>query len=530
MLVARSLWWLLARPESAAHNQEVDMIGELNKAREPASLTKVADAARWRIKHALRDTRAELGQFLTPAPIADFMAGMFHTKRALIRVLDPGAGVGTLTAALVEALLRRKCPPDTISATCYEIDPRLFGQLEGTMQSCRDHCARLGVRFAFDIRRGDFVTAATGSRGALFGNHEESYECVVLNPPYRKINSHSDTRLQLRSAGIETTNLYSAFMLLSAKLLSPSGEFVSISPRSFCNGPYFRQFRRQFLQLLDLQHVHVFESRADTFKDDGVLQENVIIYGIARAARKSDVKVSIADQRGRYLARSVPADQIVRPDDPEAIIHVISGPDDAKIAQRMLQLKGSLGALGLSVSTGRVVDFRARRYLRAEHRPDCAPLIYPAHFRAGRILWPKPNSRKPNAIVANDATADLLLPSGFYVLTKRFSAKEEPRRVVAAVYDPGKSASRQVAFDNKTNFFHVRGRGIDERLAYGLAVFLNSSTVDDYFRLFSGHTQVNAADLRRLPYPTIEQLIGLADAGGELQDQATIDAAVARLF
>jgi len=506
------------------------MIGEVSTKTSETSLTKVADAARWRLKHALNDTRAELGQFLTPAPIADFMAAMFRTKATRIRVLDPGAGVGTLTAALTETLLRRNPPPVAISATCYEIDPRLFRQLEGTMKNCRDHCARFDVRFGFDIRRQDFIEAATVSAQGLFSNPADAYECVVLNPPYRKINSQSDTRLHLRAAGIETSNLYSAFMLLAARLLVPGGEFVSITPRSFCNGPYFQPFRRQFLQLLDIRHVHVFESRTDAFKDDGVLQENVIVHAVAHVARGRQVNVSITDESGRVSERSVPADQIVRPDDPEAIIHIISDPDGDKVVRRMLQLKGSLGALGISVSTGRVVDFRTRRYLRTEHRPDSVPLIYPAHFQAGRICWPNPNSRKPNALVANDATADLLLPSGFYVLTKRFSTKEERRRVVAAVYDPSEIKSARVAFDNKTNYFHVRGCGMDQRLARGLAIFLNSSAVDGYFRLFSGHTQVNAADLRRLPYPSLEQLQGLAGAISDLRSQATIDGAVARLF
>jgi hypothetical protein len=35
-----------------------------------------------------------------------------------------------------------------------------------------------------------------------------------------------------------------------------------------------------------------------------------------------------------------------------------------------------------------------------------------------------------------DADAKALLPSGFYVVVKRFSAKEERRRIVAAVWDP----------------------------------------------------------------------------------------------
>jgi hypothetical protein len=36
--------------------------------------------------------------------------------------------------------------------------------------------------------------------------------------------------------------------------------------------------------------------------------------------------------------------------------------------------------------------------------------------------------------------------------------------------------------------------------------YLNSSFVDNFFRQFSGHTQVNASDLRKIPYPSLEFL------------------------
>jgi len=40
----------------------------------------------------------------------------------------------------------------------------------------------------------------------------ERFNCAILNPPYKKINSDSETRLTLREVGIETSNLYTGFL------------------------------------------------------------------------------------------------------------------------------------------------------------------------------------------------------------------------------------------------------------------------------------------------------------------------------
>lgn len=39
-------------------------------------------------------------------------------------------------------------------------------------------------------------------------------------------------------------------------------------------------------------------------------------------------------------------------------------------------------------------------------------------------------------------------------------------------------------------------------MAFGLYAYLNSTEVDKYFRVFNGHTQVNATDLRTMKYPS----------------------------
>src|SRR3990172_1643007 len=67
--------------------------------------------------------RALMGQFLTPASVATFMAEVFECTKPAVRILDPGAGPGALSAAFVLAMCRRPHRPNVIALTAYEIDP-----------------------------------------------------------------------------------------------------------------------------------------------------------------------------------------------------------------------------------------------------------------------------------------------------------------------------------------------------------------------------------------------------------------------
>jgi len=56
-----------------------------------------------------RGHRSDAGQFFTPAPIARCLAGWFGLKglnRRALHLLDAGAGVGVLTAAVVERITK----------------------------------------------------------------------------------------------------------------------------------------------------------------------------------------------------------------------------------------------------------------------------------------------------------------------------------------------------------------------------------------------------------------------------------------
>lgn len=459
------------------------------------------------------DTRAALGQFLTPSGVARYMASLSSIRGPHVRLLDPGAGVGSLTVAWLAEACRGPERPRSVDIIAYEIDDVLAETLEQVLAVAQRSCAEVGVSVQYTIHREDFIThSAEQLDGGLFNAPASPFHAAILNPPYRKIRSDSKERALLSSLGIETSNLYTAFVALALRRLITSGELIAITPRSFCNGPYFTPFRNDLLRQANLTHLHVFDARDAAFADDEVLQEN-IIFRVERGVSQHDtvcVEWSEAGDTQSLVRRAVPYQEIVRPDDKERFIHVVPDEWDARIAAHIRTLSGSLSTLGIAVSTGRVVDFRAKEHLRAQASSDTVPLLYPGHLKAGAVVWPKEDGRKPNALVACEDTASLLSPSGYYVLVKRFTSKEERRRVSAALHSPGSTGGGPIAIENHVNYYHCGGVGLPREIAIGLTGYLNSSLVDAFFRQFSGHTQVNATDLRKLPYPTSLQLSRIA--------------------
>ena len=116
------------------------------------------------------------------------------------------------------------------------------------------------------------------------------------------------------------------------------------------------------------------------------------------------------------------------------------------------------------------------------------------------------------------------MKEGVYVIVRRFSAKEERRRVVAYLITPEDTKSELVGFENHWNVLHIKKSGLPLDVAKGLAVFLNSTALDNYFRVFSGHTQVNATDLRNMKYPSLDLLRKMGSGYKHGLEQQEVDA------
>lgn len=485
-------------------------------------------------KEHLKSERSRIGQFLTPAPIAHFMASLFQRDVKDVQILDAGAGAGVLSAAAVETFISQRKRLRSVNVIAYESDELMLPYLEDTLSRCKAACIKVDIAFRSETRAKDFVAAGTAlTEEGLFVGDAERFTHVIMNPPYRKINGQTKTRRLLDTAGMEVSNLYAAFVWLAAKMLVPGGELVAITPRSFCNGPYFRRFRLALLDMMSLRRIHVFESRKKAFREDDVLQENVIFHAVRVGHKPKRVTISSSEGSNfhKINIRSVPYEHVVFPHDKDAFIHLVLNKNDEDVMHRMRRFKTTLDDLGIEISTGRVVDFRAREHLRMLPEAGTVPLVYPCHFENGFICWPMESGKKPNAVISSEQTRELMVPAGYYVLTKRFTAKEERRRVVAAIYDPRRFQSLFVGFENHLNYFHAGGKGLSPNIAKGLALYLNTTLFDRYFRLFSGHTQVNATDLRKMCYPAREQLIRLsAHVNNRMPDQQVVDAILEKLY
>lgn len=456
------------------------------------------------------------------------MASLFPEGNGCCRLLDAGAGIGSLSAAFLARWRSGGFQFHQVEVDAFELDHELIRHLSNTLASY-NHSGDIVV----NIREADFIEAAVDSlSGNLFSVPHKGYTHAIVNPPYKKINSSSTHRHMLREVGIETVNLYSAFVALAVALAAPGGHVVAIIPRSFCNGPYYRPFREFIAERAAIRHMHLFESRNKAFKDDEVLQENIIIH-LECGAEQGTVTVSTStdDTFSDFATHEHPFDSIVFACDSERFIHIPTLPESCAL-KASSAIRYTLDDIGLKVSTGPVVDFRLKPHLRDRPNGETAPLLYPCHFSGYATMWPLTGSKKPNAVERNAETEKWLYPNGFYCVVRRFSSKEEKRRIVASVVDPKTFGDTVVlGFENHLNVFHENKNGISEPLAWGLAVFLNTTAIDDCFRRFNGHTQVNATDLRTMKYPCREALIELGKWAMEQKEltQSAIDEKVGAL-
>jgi len=461
--------------------------------------------------------RKALGQFFTPLSVARFMAGLAEYNKQTLRVLDAGAGTGILSCAVCEAAVKEK-GVKKLEIDAYEIDPLLADLARGSLNMAKKWVARQDIELSFRIIEEDFILSL---QHGLWAKEVVPYDLAIGNPPYFKIGKNDPRAVAASRFVYGQPNIYALFMGVAAELLRDKGLMVMITPRSYASGPYFRLFRQRFFDMVSPERVHLFESRKDAFRKDDVLQENIILKA-RKAGNSAVINISVSkgvDDLDNPVGHRLSKSQVLYPAGKGRILRLPVSDLDIAVIDMVEQWIGSLHKYGFDISTGTVVPFRAEDLVSGAKRRSkgFVPLIWMQNVHPMQVEWPcfnmKNGRQKPQFIKANKEAfrRRLILEDQNLVLLRRFSAKEQKRRLTAAPLIKGNIGSDLIGLENHVNYIYRPKGKLSRKLAFGLSAFLNSSLLDRYFRISNGNTQVSATEIRAMPLPSLEVIEEVGD-------------------
>ncbi|MCF0224113.1 MAG: Eco57I restriction-modification methylase domain-containing protein [Fibrobacter sp.] len=447
-----------------------------------------------------KELRKGYGQFFTSIETARFMASLFDipANEKSISILDAGAGSGILSIAVAERILQEN-KVIKVCITCYENDPNVLPLLKSNL----DSLTKKYPRASFEILNSNYIVSQKDSfNESLFATNElKKYDFVVGNPPYKKISKDAPEALAMPAVCHGAPNLYFLFAAMGIFNLKDEGELVYITPRSWTSGAYFESFRRYLVENTSIERIHLFESRTEVFDKESVLQETMIFKLRKQKTHQSSICISTTNGNGDFSQINyldAPYKAVVSP--VTNFIYLPSSMESLATLKKIGAFKNTLPSLGLKMKTGLVVDFRVPELLESEKNIDNVPLFYGRHIRDGKVSFPVGIE---NEYVSN-AKQSLLQKNRNYLFVKRFTSKEEKRRLQSGIYLKRKFPDYSyISTQNKINFIDGETE-LSECTVYGLYVLFNSSLYDSYYRILNGSTQVNSTEINAMPVPDMD--------------------------
>lgn len=449
-----------------------------------------------------KEQRKKYGQFFTSKETAVFMAELFDIQpvHPTLSILDPGAGSGLLSIALIERL--ESIPEiDKIQLVCYENDSNIVGLLKANLEWTCQHCKK---EFSYKIIEENYILSQMIDYNNMLGANLEGdkYDLVIGNPPYMKVPKDAPEALAMPDVCYGAPNLYFLFASMSLFNLKDEGEMVYIIPRSWTSGAYFKQFRKRFFTEGALEHIHLFDSRDKVFDNEEVLQETIIIKMKKTNKKPATVTITTTQSNADFSNRTTfeaPYSTVINGKD--YYLYIVTNADEVNTLNKLNRWKNTLLNIGLKMKTGLTIDFRNREALRNTPGNHAVPLFYSQHIQNGKVVFPIGKPEYEYILTNQDS---LLQSNSNYLFVKRFTAKEEHRRLQCGVYLSSQYPEyEKISTQNKINF--ICGlHELSECVVYGLYVLFNSTLYDSYYRILNGSTQVNSTEVNAMPMPTLE--------------------------
>ena len=423
--------------------------------------------------------KKQTGQFFTSKLIADFMGNLAQPKSEVISILDPGCGTAILSCSLIEKLVEKNQIKE-INLKLIEVDANVIKETEKVIDFLKEWLLKKGISFNVYFSQRDFILSNSEvfAKDTLFGKNQiEKYDYIISNPPYFKILK-SDERAQIAHELVYgQPNIYSLFLGLSAKLLKPDGELIFITPRSFAAGNYFSAFRKSFFNDVSISNIHIFVSRNKMFKNDNVLQENIIF----RATKNINkhIKVSVSEcvkDLDNPCVTEYKTEELIDLSSIDKILFIPSNYREAKTIDIFRRWKNSLNNYNIQISTGPVVAFRSEKYLISDFTKEklLAPLIWLHNVKEMEFLFPLRKGAKPSYIFDSEESQKVLLKNKNYILIRRFSSKDDKSRLVCSPYFAANMDFKRIGIENHLNYvYRPNGELFDEEI-WGLSALFRS--------------------------------------------------------
>ena len=449
-----------------------------------------------------KSVRKKKGQFFTSKESAIFMAGLFDLSIVgeHVEILDPGAGTGILTAAIIERIDRCK-HIKSVNITCYETDEIVMDTLKANLEMIQKMSKK---KVSYQIVEDDYLLTQSDDFEGISNLKEfaKKYDIVIGNPPYLRVLRKHEAAVALPSIVHGAPNLYFLFAAMSLFNLKDDCEMVYIIPRSWTSGAYFKAFRDYFLTNGKLVYIHLFASRDKVFDQEKVLQETMIVKVKKTTQQPSKVIISSTNACNDFNEMTK-----ITLDYKDVVVgrnlYVFLPLNDYEVGviRKINKYVNTLPDEGLRMRTGIVVDFRQRNELRKEPGENIVPLFYSQHILEGRVCHHKID-KEYNWISCGKRSS--VQKNRNYVFCKRFTAKEERRRLQSGIYLAEDFCEYDmIGTQNKINYVDdYEGNELTKEEVYGIYALLNSTLFDVYYRILNGSTQVNSTEINSIPVPS----------------------------
>ncbi len=455
------------------------------------------------IREKSKSENIRLGRLFTKKDTARLMADMLtiDPDKTVYTILDPGAGTGILSAAVVEKICTSSKECKQIFLTCYENNPIFLPMLEDNLERIRKKCRHdYDVKLFVTIYPENYLTDAKKHYTVTFFDViPDKYDIVICNPPTELCEKGSPDAMGV--GGISQLKLSRAFLFakLAKSHLEENGELVIILPTTYASATALAPIREEMHTSLSIKAIHLFIGTQKNRARAVPLKKNFII-AYKNAEKNNTIRITTSKDDGKLITALPELAYSFVVSEGGGSLTLPKSVEDTNIVKYISSFPETLTTLGLKMSTGLVVDSKCEGLLFSEPHEGTIPLLRLSTLRRGQVEFPQPISKQYLAPVS----PSLLQKNKNMILIKRVPAKSDTRFVNAGVHIAAKLAdSKYISTHNKLNFIDTinKHEEMSVRLAYGLFALLNSTIYDRYISIISKSKQINSKEMRSLPLP-----------------------------